>query len=87
MPSDAVVMRLRQSRPCFSGIDVVRRIKGSASTRHVAVVIITTSMMSSDRGAAHNAECDSYLLLPVVPDQLLCEICRVLRIKRDSSRP
>jgi CheY-like chemotaxis protein len=85
-PPDVLILRLRQSRPGMSGIDVVRRVKGTVRTRSVAVVMISASMQPDDRAAAAAAQCDRYLLLPVLPDELAREIDRLLRRPRSRRR-
>ena len=63
---DVVVTRLRQYGNPAGGIDVTRRLKHAAPTRHVPVVMITTSILDSDRVAAGDAHCDAYLLLELL---------------------
>ena len=77
-PPDAVVTRLRQATPGVTGIDVVRRLKESAATSHVPVVMITSSSLTKDKRPASDVHCDAYMLLPVVPEQLAAEIRRLL---------
>lgn len=85
-PPDAIVMRLRPSQSGLSGIDLLRRVKHSVWTRHVPVVIMTTSPLRVDRAVAADALCDSYLLLPVIPDQLAREIRRLLAARSVPTR-
>ena len=75
---DVVVTRLRQFDPVLNGIRIARRLKRSRSTRHVPVVIITTSTLATDREAGMAAS-DAYLLLPVTPSELAGELRRLLR--------
>lgn len=84
---DIVVTRLRQSGP-LTGIDIVARLKAHDATRHVPVVMITTSMSAADRDAALQAGCDGYMLLPTLPDDLFAELRRVLATRAlDQMRP
>jgi DNA-binding response OmpR family regulator len=48
--------------------------------------MITTSMLREDEQAACRAGADSYLLLPVRPDEMVAEIERVMRLARRSAR-
>ena len=75
---DIVVTRLRQFDPLLNGIRIARRLKRSGSTRHVPVVIITTSTLAADREAGTVAS-DAYLLLPVTPNELAAQLRRLLR--------
>jgi response regulator RpfG family c-di-GMP phosphodiesterase len=84
-PPDAVVTRLRQGDAALDGMEVLRRLKRNRTTRHVPVVIITTSINRSDAQAAAG-RCDAYLLLPVMPDELAAQIRRVCRDNRASRR-
>lgn len=79
-PPDVVVTRLRQAGP-LTGIGLVQRLKAHKTTENVPVVMITTSWHAEDRDAALQAGCDSYLLLPVLPDALAAELRRVLASK------
>ena len=83
-PPDVVVTRLRQSDPTLDGFDIVKRLKRSASTHHVPIVMITTSMFPQDRQAAADLRCDSYLLLPVPPPELAAELRRLLALNTAS---
>ena len=80
--ADAIILRLRQLPPGASGIDFVRELRQSRATCHLAVVMITTSMRHEDEDAACRAGTDSYLLLPVRPDEMVAEVQRVMRLGR-----
>ena len=75
---DIVVTRLRQEHSELDGVAITRLLKGDEATRHIPVVIITTSMLASDERAAAEAACDAYLVLPVSPDVLASELRRLL---------
>ena len=82
-PPDVVVLQLRQPQRGLSAVDFVRNVKRTRGTADVPVVMITTSILPDDREAAIDAECDLYLLLPVLPDDLASEIRRLLHVRRD----
>ena len=75
---DVVITRLRQAVPGVTGIDVVRQLRDNATSRHIPVVMISSSILAADRNAAYAAACDVYMLLPVLPDELEAEIRRLL---------
>jgi two-component system, cell cycle response regulator DivK len=76
---DVIVTRLRQQDPGgMTGFDVVRRVKGTRTTRDTPIVMISASDLPSDFDTAMATGCDAYLVLPVFPEQLLNEIRRVL---------
>jgi CheY-like chemotaxis protein len=74
---DIVVTRLRQERHEIDGVEITRLLKRDEATRHIPVVMITTSMLASDARAAAEAACDAYLVLPVPPDALAAELRRL----------
>ena len=75
---DIVVARLRQEHRELDGVAITRQLKRDEATRHIPVVIITTSMLASDERAAAEAACDAYLVLPVSPDTLARELRRLV---------
>lgn len=82
-PPDVIVTRLRQQgHP--GGLEIVDRLKACDATRHVPIVMITTSISANDRVAAHAAGCDGYVLLPLVPDALVTELRRVLATRHSA---
>ena len=83
-PPDVIVTRLRLADSSLNGIDVLKHVKGNRTTRHVRVVIITTSIQHSDARAAAAARCDAYLLLPLAPDDLAAAIHRLCRENREA---
>jgi CheY-like chemotaxis protein len=77
-PPDVVVTRLRQTTSALTGIDVVRRVKQNPRTSAVPVLMITSSMLATDRRAAEEVRCDAYMVLPVLPDELVAQIRQLL---------
>jgi CheY-like chemotaxis protein len=75
---DIVVTRLRQDHAEPDGVAITRLLKRDEATRHIPVVIITTSILPGDERAAAEAACDAYLVLPVSPDVLAAEVRRLL---------
>ena len=61
----------------MDGIELTRAIKSNASTASMAVIIITSLSQPEHRVAAHAAGCDEYLLLPVLPDELVSVVKRL----------
>lgn len=74
----AVVTRILQPGYSMDGIELTRAIKGNASTASVPVIILTSLLHPEHRVAAHAAGCDEYLLLPVLPDDLVAVVKRVV---------
>lgn len=76
--ADALILRLRQSRPGIDGIDFVRFVRRCPSIGDLPVIMITTSIRPEDKDAACNAGADAYLLLPVGPDEIVAQLLRVM---------
>lgn len=77
----AVITRIVQAQGAdWDGVELTRQLKRSDHTRHIPVVVITTRIEPHWRLAADQAGCDSFLLLPCLPDKLLAEIRRVASI-------
>jgi DNA-binding response OmpR family regulator len=73
-PPDLLLARLRQSDPSLDGVELIRRMKATDATRQVPTIILSTSIHPRDRQAAIEAGCDRYMLLPLLPDELLAEL-------------
>ena len=73
----AVIARIRQAG-AIDGIELARRMKQNPATTRTPIVIITTHIQPEFRRAAERAGCDAFILLPCVPDQLVCTLDHVL---------
>jgi CheY-like chemotaxis protein len=71
------VILLDLAMPQFSGLDVIRSLKGDPRTREIPVVVV--SGHHDIRKAALEAGADAYVRKPVLPDQLLEQVKRTLR--------
>ena len=74
----AVITRLLQPGYSMDGVELTRAIKSNASIASVPVIIITSLLNTEHRVAAFAAGCDDYLLLPVLPDELVAAVKRVV---------
>jgi CheY-like chemotaxis protein len=72
------VIVLDFAMPLLTGHDVIRSLKGDARTRTIPVVVV--SGQHDARRAALEAGADAYIQKPVLPDRLLAEVLRVLRL-------
>ena len=75
---DVVVTRILQPAQSMDGLELLRRLKRSATLGRIPVVIITSLIQPELRAEAEAAGCDGYLLLPTAPDTLIGEIRRVV---------
>lgn len=64
--------------PGMSGLDLCRRLRASAATRHVAVVAMTAFAMKGDEAKARAAGCDAYLTKPVNTRTLAADVRAVV---------
>jgi len=77
-PPAATVTRILQPGYAMDGIELTRAIKTSPPTAAVPVIVITSLLQPESRVAALAAGCDEYLLLPVLPDELVEAVQRVV---------
>jgi two-component system response regulator len=66
-----VVALLDLNIPKISGLEVLKAIRANAHTRHLPVVILTTSNEDKDRLAAYENSANSYVIKPVDYDQFV----------------
>lgn len=64
--------------PGMSGLDLCRRLRASAATRHVAVVAMTAFAMKGDEAKARAAGCDAYFTKPVNTRTLAADVRAVV---------
>lgn len=74
--ADALLLR---ADPHRSGLDLLRRIKRLQS---LPVIILTTSILDTDRDAAEAAGCDGYYLVPCQPEELASAIWQAVARRR-----
>ena len=77
-PPVAIVTRILQPGYSMDGIELTRAIKSNPPTASVPVIVITSLLQPEHRVAAFAAGCDEYLLLPVLPDDLVSVVKRVV---------
>ncbi len=65
------VVLLDLKLPKLDGLEVLRRIRGEASTRHLAVVILTSSNEERDIIAGYDLGANSYIRKPVDFNQFM----------------
>jgi twitching motility two-component system response regulator PilG len=64
--------------PGIDGYQVCKRLKSSAATKDVAVVMLSSKASAFDKFRGNWAGCDAYLSKPVGEDELLATIARFL---------
>ena len=68
--------------PGVSGIEVCRRLRRSADTRHLPVIMLTARGEEADRVRGLDTGADDYIPKPFSPDELIARIRAVLRRAR-----
>ncbi|HMI86671.1 MAG TPA: response regulator [Polyangiaceae bacterium] len=66
-----VVVLLDLKMPRLGGLEVLKEIRTSASTRHLPVVVLTSSDEDKDRLTAYDHHVNSYVRKPVDYDQFV----------------
>ena len=77
---DIVLMDM--SLPVLDGWEATRRLKTSADTRDIPVIVLTAHAMAGDRERAIDAGCDEFDTKPIEFDRLLGKIETLLRLER-----
>jgi putative two-component system response regulator len=78
-PADLILLDVEM--PGMSGLEVCRRVKESAATSMVPVVIVTAYSAVDDRVAALEAGADDFLAKPVEQTELVARVRSLLRVK------
>ena len=71
---DAIVLDLQLPRT--DGWELTREIKQDPATTHIAIVVVSASVMPADREAAHAAGCDAFIAKPCDPMAIVEELRR-----------
>lgn len=71
------VILLDLKMPKMSGIDVLRRIKADDRTKHIPVVVLTSSKENPDLAICYQLGANSYIVKPVVFEDFLNAIAEL----------
>ena len=66
------------SLPDRHGTEVVKELKADAAVRHIPVIALSASVMTSDKHAAAEAGCAAFIEKPVLPDEVVAIVKRLL---------
>ncbi len=64
--------------PDCHGTEVVRRLKADSSTHDIPIVALSASVMAADKEAAATAGCAAFIEKPVLPDQVVAMVRKLL---------
>lgn len=84
---------LERASPSHGGLDLLRHVRASERTKHLAVVVFSPSSAEKDLEASYAAGANSYLATPVDPFAFMDLITEVahywcdLNILGEASRP
>lgn len=67
----AAVVLLDLNLPRLSGLDVLAAVRADARTRHLPVVVLTSSVDDRDRLGAYDRHANGYVQKPVDHDQFV----------------
>ena len=73
------VILLDLAMPRVDGWTVLKQIRESSATAHIAVVVV--SALSNARDKAFQAGCDAYLMKPCSPEIVYLQLRALLRLK------
>ena len=68
------------SMPVMDGWEATRRIKANPLTRDIPLLMLTAHAFPEDRQHAVDVGANGFLAKPVLPTDLVLEICRVLAL-------
>jgi two-component system response regulator len=60
--------------PLVDGIDVLRRVKADPGTRHIPIVMLTSSAQDRDLHACYELGANSYIVKPVDMEQFMAAV-------------
>jgi CheY-like chemotaxis protein len=83
-PSMAV---LDLSMPRASGLEVTERLRATAATATIPIVILSAAVQPSDITAAHAAGADAHIKKPFSPRDLRTRVQELLDARGDQSSP
>lgn len=68
--------------PHMNGVECCRRLKGSAETNRIKVIMVTSSDDMGQVRQAFDAGCDAYITKPIDREELLGKVTQLLRFAR-----
>jgi len=72
--------------PKMSGFEVCEKIKGSADTRQIMILMVTALAESGDIDRAVSAECDDYLSKPIHKLELIKRVENLLKLRNVTNK-
>jgi two-component system phosphate regulon response regulator PhoB len=66
--------------PVLDGLDVARRIRQKPETARLPILALTALVLPDDAVRAYSAGCDSFMIKPFTPAQLLADVQKLLHL-------
>ncbi len=63
--------------PDMNGLDVLRKIRGTAESEGIPVIAMTSYAMAGDREATLAAGCNGYIEKPIDPERVMSQISEI----------
>ena len=73
----AVVVTDLRFKGGMDGVELARRLREDARTKHVRIIMLTGASLGGERDRAEACGCDRFLLKPCLPEALASEVRRV----------
>jgi two-component system, cell cycle response regulator DivK len=70
----------------FDGIELLRRLRSNEATKEKPAIVVTASLVQSERERSEAAGCAAFWAKPCLPETLVAEIYRVLARRRPRVR-
>lgn len=77
-PSSSLLVLLDLNLPAVDGFQVLERVKSDDRTRHIPVIVVTTSDDTRDVSKCYRLGCNVFLTKPLVDYEQFAEVVRKL---------
>lgn len=77
-PSSSLLVLLDLNLPAVDGFQVLERVKSDDRTRHIPVIVVTTSDDTRDVSKCYQLGCNVFLTKPLVDYEQFAEVIRKL---------
>jgi two-component system cell cycle response regulator DivK len=64
----------------MEGVEFIRRLRHDDATKHIPLIVLTSSAWNTERDRAMRAGCDLFLVKPYLPNDLVSQIRRLVSL-------
>jgi CheY-like chemotaxis protein len=86
-PRSQVIVTGVRVNGSFDGLELVRRLRADERTQSKPIIVLTACAFEPSRQMAVAAGCDVFLIKPCLPETLVTEIRRAVRLRPLSRKP